>query len=104
MKLKSIRYLLLLISVYAVDAYGQSCDDNLDLARQYYREGQLHLAYGLLEDCLSREELTSEKMIEGYRLLANTSFLLDSTARGERYVKSILNRSLSFQADDTDVF
>ena len=104
MKLKSIRYLLLLISVSVFDTYGQSCAENLELARQYYREGQLHLAYALLDDCLERKELTSEKMIDGYRLLANTSFLLDSTARGENYVRKILNRSLNFQADDTDVF
>jgi hypothetical protein len=43
-------------------------------------------------------------MIAGYRLLTNASFMLDSTARGKDYLGDILNRNLSFEADETDVF
>ncbi len=104
MKLNSIKYLFSLLIIYSVNVYGQNCTENLETAGQYYDAGQLHLIYDVLNECLLDGQLTREEMIEAYRLLANVSFNLDSTARGIEYLGNILNKSLSYHADESNVF
>jgi hypothetical protein len=89
---------------FLAQSKGQSCEQQLRLAQQYYREGKVDLILNLLEPCIQDPTMDRDNLIEAFRIMANTAYLLDSVSQGQVFVEKLLNKDLSFQSSDRDIY
>lgn len=79
---------------------GTTCAQTLRLARSVYENGRLHELEGLLDDCVKKQEWTTQERVDAYKLLTLAFIYLEEPEKADEMMLQILETDPEFKPND----